>query len=76
MSTNTAEQCPAERIAADIREFERAKATVVPVDALMDTPDGRDEHGTPDDAVCECSKCGTLYRRDGAHRCLEGWTDE
>ncbi|WP_161605726.1 hypothetical protein [Natrinema pallidum] len=47
--------------------------TAIDVTQLMDTPDGRDEMGTPDSEIAECAECGTLHRRGGAHRCTDGW---
>jgi len=44
---------------------------------LMETPEGRDEYGTPDECIAECDDCGTLFRRGGAHRCENGeWVSD
>ena len=60
------EKWPPERIEAEIREYERAKTTVVPVTDLMDTPAGRDE--THDaDAYDRCDDCGSVYRTTPGH---------
>ncbi|WP_254768257.1 hypothetical protein [Salinilacihabitans rarus] len=39
---------------------------------LIETPDGRDEIGTPDEHLERCPNCGALYRVDGWHRCPDG----
>ncbi|UHQ96444.1 hypothetical protein [Natrinema halophilum] len=36
---------------------------VIDVTDLMATPAGRDEIGTPDEAIGRCDNCGELYRR-------------
>ena len=45
------------------------------VERLMETPAGRDEHGTPSEDIVEGGDCGVLHREGGAHRCTDGWTD-
>jgi hypothetical protein len=41
---------------------------LIPVEALVDTPKGRDEVGTPDEKIVHCEEHDILYRKTG--RCL------
>lgn len=39
--------------------------TTIPVTELLDTPDGRDEWGTPDELIERCEAHDVLYRTGG-----------
>jgi hypothetical protein len=42
---------------------------MIDVRELMETPDGSDEVGTPNEQIAECNDCGTLHRRGSWHLC-------
>ncbi|SFT06376.1 hypothetical protein [Halostagnicola kamekurae] len=42
---------------------------MISVESIMDTPDGRDEVGTPDDMLAHCERHDVIYRVGG--NCLE-----
>lgn len=50
----------------------RRRAALIDVRALMNTPPGRDEDGTPAELIETCEDCGCLYRAGGWHECPDG----